>query len=169
LIAETRSGAHRLSRAVEIERVVNLSGLISIAGRYVSVGQALAGQRITLPPGRQPRPRHRRRRPGPHHPRTRSSRTTRPSARRRLAAAPPVATPGPARVQRRVSGGGVTRVAGQTLRVGSAHRNTVIGVVVHDTELHVYDHTGEPLAVIPRTTTKEVNRYKAYGWSGRNG
>jgi hypothetical protein len=35
------------SEAVEVDRVVNASGLVGLAGRYVSVGQALAGRRIT--------------------------------------------------------------------------------------------------------------------------
>ena len=34
--------------AVEVDRVVNASGLVSLAGRYVSAGQALAGHRVTL-------------------------------------------------------------------------------------------------------------------------
>jgi hypothetical protein len=34
--------------AVEVDRVVNASGLVSLSGRYVSVGQALAGRRVTL-------------------------------------------------------------------------------------------------------------------------
>ena len=34
--------------AVEVDRVVNASGLVALAGRYVSVGQVLAGRRVTL-------------------------------------------------------------------------------------------------------------------------
>jgi hypothetical protein len=34
--------------AVEVDRVVNASGLVGLAGRYVSVGQVLAGRRVTL-------------------------------------------------------------------------------------------------------------------------
>jgi hypothetical protein len=51
-IALSRSGRgdNEVGRsvAVEVDRVVNASGLVGIAGRYVSVGQALAGRRITL-------------------------------------------------------------------------------------------------------------------------
>jgi hypothetical protein len=36
------------SVAVEVDRVVKASGLASLAGRYVSVGQALARHRVTL-------------------------------------------------------------------------------------------------------------------------
>jgi hypothetical protein len=63
----------------------------------------------------------------------------------------------------------VTQVAGQTLRVGHAHRNTLVDVEAHDGEFHVYDLAGEPLTVIPRTSTKEISRFKAYGWKDRVG
>jgi hypothetical protein len=33
----------RLSVAVEVDRVVNASGLVALSGRYVSVGQGVAG------------------------------------------------------------------------------------------------------------------------------
>src|SRR3954451_14769739 len=36
------------SVAVEVARVANASGLVGVAGRYVSFGQSLAGRRITL-------------------------------------------------------------------------------------------------------------------------
>ena len=70
-------------------------------------------------------------------------------------------------MQRRVSSRGVTQVAGQTLRVGFAHRHTLVDIDVHDTEFHVYDHVGDQLAVLPRTTSKEVTRTKGYGRRGR--
>src|SRR4051794_4737145 len=44
---------------------------------------------------------------------------------------------------------GVTQVAGQTLRVGFANRHTLVDIDVHETEYHVYDQAGEPLALIP--------------------
>ena len=157
------------SVAVEVDRVVNASGLVGLAGRYVSVGQALAGRRVTLRldgdlahviddgvlvrtlPAPVP-----------------------PSLRRRLhgvrLASPDRPVPaGPLRVQRRVSGRGVTQVAGQTLRVGFAHRHTLVDIDVHETEFHVYDHVGELLAAIPRTSGKEVTRTKGYGVRDRFG
>jgi hypothetical protein len=75
----------------------------------------------------------------------------------------------PLRVQRRVSARGVTQVAGQRLPVGFAHRHTLVGVVVQETEFHVYDQAGEPLAAIPRTSGKEVTRTKGYGVRDRFG
>jgi hypothetical protein len=127
------------SVVVEVDRVVNASGLVALAGRYVSVGQPLAGRRVTLRldgdlahviddgvllrtlPAPVP-----------------------PSLRRRLhgvrLAGPDRPAPaGPLRIQRRVSSRGVTQVAGQTLRVGYAHRHTLVDIAVHETEFHVYD------------------------------
>jgi transposase InsO family protein len=151
------------SVAIEVDRVVNASGLVAIAGRYVSVGQALAGRRVTLRldgdlahvvadgvlvrtlPAPVP-----------------------PALRRRLhgvrLASPERPLPsGPLRVQRRVSSRGVTQIAGQTLRIGYAHRHTLVDIDVHETEFHVYDHVGDLLAAIPRTSGKEVTRTKGYG------
>jgi hypothetical protein len=143
--------------------VVNASGLVGLAGRNVSIGQALAGHRVTLrldgdlthviddgilvrtlpapvPPGL------RRRLHGV-----------------RLASPQQPAAAGPLRVQRRVSSRGVTQVAGQRLRVGYAHRHTLVDIDVHDAQFHVYDQTGELLAAIPRTSRKEITRTKGYG------
>ncbi|HEY7273715.1 MAG TPA: hypothetical protein VH502_13365 [Actinoplanes sp.] len=76
---------------------------------------------------------------------------------------------GPLRVQRRISSRGVTQVAGQTLRVGFAHRHILVDIDVHETEFHVFDQAGEPLAAIPRTSGKEVTRTKGYGVRDRVG
>ena len=149
--------------AVEVDRVVNASGLVALSGRYVSVGQALAGRRITLRLDGElahviddgvlvrtlPAP-------------------VPASLRRRLQgvrlAGPNRPLPaGPLRVQRRVSSRGVTQVAGQPIRVGYAHRHTLVDVVVHETEFQAYDQAGELLVVVPRTSGKEVTRTKGYG------
>jgi hypothetical protein len=155
--------------AVEVDRVVNASGLIALAGRYVSVGQPLAGRRVTLRlegdlahvigdgvllrtlPAPVPAA-LRRRLYGVH-----------------LASADRPVTAGGLRVQRHVSSRGVTQVAGLTLRVGFAHRHTLVDIDVHDSEFHVYDQAGEALAVIPRTSGKEVTRVKGYGVRDRAG
>jgi hypothetical protein len=72
-------------------------------------------------------------------------------------------------VQRRISSRGVTQVAGQTLRVGFAHRHTLVDIDVHKSELHVNDQAGERLLAIPRTNGKEVTRIKGYGVRNRVG
>jgi hypothetical protein len=69
----------------------------------------------------------------------------------------------------RVSSRGVTQVAGQRLPVGYAHRHTLVDIDVHDAEFHVYDQAGEPLVVIPRTSSKEVTRTKGYSVRDRVG
>jgi hypothetical protein len=51
---------------------------------------------------------------------------------------------GPLRIQRRVSGRGVTKAAGQTLLVGFAHRHTLVDIDDHESAFHVYDPAGEP-------------------------
>jgi hypothetical protein len=157
------------SIAVEVDRVVNASGLISIAGRYVSVGQSLAGRRITLrldgdlghviDDGVLVRTL-----PAPV-----------PTALRGRLHGVRLADPqrplafGPLRIQRRVSSRGAIQVAGQRLQVGFAHRHTLVDVVVHDAEFHVYDQAGEQLLVIPRISGKEVTRTKGYGVRDRVG
>ena len=72
-------------------------------------------------------------------------------------------------MQRRVSGRGVTQVAGQTLRVGYAHRHTLVDIDVHESEFHVYDLAGELITTIARTSSKEVTRTKGYGVRDRLG
>ena len=158
---------------VELDRVVNASGLIGLGNRYVSVGQPLAGQRITLrfdgvvahviANGALERTI-----PAPVPPhlrgRLRGARVATPEKPPTPAAAADVIT-----VQRKVSQGGTTQVAGQTLRIGYPHRNTLVDVHVHDSEFRIYDTDGELLATIPKTTTKEVTRFKAYGWTDNVG
>ena len=163
------SDGEAASVAVEVDRVVNASGLVSLAGRYVSVGQVLAGHRVmlrldgelahviddrvlvrTLPA------------PVP------------PALRRRLLGVrlgnpqPPVAA-GPLRVQRRVSGRGAAQVDGQRLHIGYAHRHTLVDIDVHETEFHVHDQPGELLTELPRTSRKEITRTKGYGVRDRVG
>src|SRR3954470_14825390 len=102
------------SVAVEVDRVVNASGLVGVAGRYVSVGQSLAGRRITLrldgdvayviDDGVLVRTL-----PAPVPPTLRGR-----LHGVRLAGMDRPVPAGPMRVQRRVSGRGVTQVAGQT-------------------------------------------------------
>jgi hypothetical protein len=63
--------------------------------------------------------------------------------------------------QRRVSSRGVTQVVGQPVRVGYAHRHTLVDIDVHATEFYVYDHAGDRLIIVPRTSGKEVTRTRA--------
>lgn len=154
--------------AVEIDRVVAAAGTIGLAGRAVVVGQPLAGQRITLRLVDQVAhviadgvlvrtiaspvpPEHRGRLWGA---RLVDDQAPAPQLR-------------PVQVQRRVSSEGTARVAGQVLRLGRTHAKTIVEITVHDRHLHVHALTGQALAVIPRTTTKEIIQFKAAGWRDR--
>jgi hypothetical protein len=153
---------------IELDRVVTATGTIVLGSRHVSVGMTLAGQRITLrldgivahviADGVLARTI-----PAPVPPELRGRLH---GARLATPDQPPTpATTLPVIVQRKVSDRGTTQVAGQKLQVGYAHRNTHVDVHVADREFHIYDNHGELLATIPKTTTKDITRYKAYGWT----
>ncbi|HEX8761812.1 MAG TPA: integrase core domain-containing protein, partial [Pseudonocardiaceae bacterium] len=148
---------------VEIHRTVNAVGMVSIAGKYHSVGQHFAGRRITL--------------------RLETTLahvvvdgvlartiplTLCPAQRARLQGA---RTPGPAptidqrpaRVQRTVSCRGGTQIIGQRVQVGLRYAGQIVTIEVDDTTLRVYDQHEHLIKNVPRTSRKEVARHKAYG------
>jgi hypothetical protein len=71
------------------------------------------------------------------------------------------------RVQRRVSCRGGIPIVGQRVQVGFRHAGATVTVEVDDTVLRVLDQHDEILTVVPRTSRKEVTRYKVYGRSNR--
>ncbi|MGW5366452.1 hypothetical protein [Actinopolymorpha pittospori] len=147
---------------VEVERILNGVGLVSLAGRQLNVGYELAGQRVTLrmdgtqmavishdgkllrtlPCPVPPAERHRLR-----------------GARR--AAGMPSPSAGPVIVQRRVSQRGSIMVATQRIHVGMSHARKVVTVATNDHSFHI-SLDSETIAVVPRTTSREIHRYKAY-------
>jgi transposase InsO family protein len=148
--------------AVEVERTVNANGLVGLAGAQVSVGYQLAGQRVTLRmDGTQmtvisgdgellralPCPV-----PAADRYRLRGA---------RKAAASPVPVSGPVTVQRRVSSRGGIMVATQKIQVGLVHAGKIVTVTAgeHSFRLAI---DGQTVGVVPRTTTSEIHRYKAY-------
>jgi transposase InsO family protein len=155
--------------AIEIERTVNATGLAGLAGGQVSVGYQLAGQRVTLrmdgtqmavitsdgelartmpcpvPPGDRYRLR---------------------GARR--AAASPLPPSGPVTVQRRVSSRGGIMVATQKIQVGLIHAGKIVTVTAGDHSFRLVVD-GQAAGVVPRTTTREIHRYKAYAGRPRPG
>jgi transposase InsO family protein len=151
-----------IPEAVECDRLINAAGLIGLGGRQVSVGQHHAGQQVTvhldahlahilldgvliktLP---SPLP-------------AAGALAHLQGAR---AAITPLQTPhGPILVQRRVSSQGGIQVAGQKLQVGKGHAGTTVTVRVSDRHFQILDGQ-TPLKTIPRHTTKEVTRFKAY-------
>jgi hypothetical protein len=76
---------------------------------------------------------------------------------------------GPPRVQRRVSSRQVTKVTRQRIRIGYAHRHTLVDIDVHEGELRVYDRSGERLALIPEPAARRSARSKGYDAGDRAG
>jgi Integrase core domain len=125
--------------AVEVERMVNGTGLVGLAGRQLSVGYELAGQRVTLrmegtqmavighdgellrtlPCPVPPADRHRLR-----------------GARR--AATTPAPPAGPVTVQRRVSQRGSIMVATQRIHVGMTHARKTVDVTAQDGQFQLF-------------------------------
>jgi hypothetical protein len=143
------------------DRMVNGAGLVGLAGKQLSVGYELAGQRVTLrmdgtqmavisPDGELLRTlpcaipvtdRHRLR------------------GARRASSRPPQ-TGGPITVQRRVSCRGSLMVARQKIHAGMIHAGKTATVICENNHFQVIID-GETAAIVSRTTASEVHRYKA--------
>jgi transposase InsO family protein len=146
---------------IEVDRTVNAAGIVCLAQQQVSVGLPLAGQRVTLrmegplmavlghdqtllrtlacpiPPGSRPRLR----------------------GARRARSLPP-APGGQVTVWRRVSCRGAFMVARQKIHAGMIHAGKTATVICDNNHFRVVID-GETAAVVPRTTTSEIHRYKA--------
>jgi hypothetical protein len=159
--ATLAAGRLGLPGAVECDRLVNAAGLIGLGGRQFSVGQHHAGQQVTI-------------RLDAHLAhvildgmlvRTMPSPVPAGGLHRlqgvRAATSPLHAPHGPTLVQRQVSSQGGLQVAGQKLQVGKTHAGTTVTVLVYDHHFEILDGQ-TPLKTIPRHTTKEVTRFKAY-------
>lgn len=152
---------------IEVARTVNASGVVGLAGQQIIVGVPLAGQRVTL---RLDGPLMQviadgvlvRTLPCPIQPERRAY-----ISDAQLSPLPPKTPQGPVRVGRKVSARGSIQVCGQQIQVGMVHARTVVTVEVTDTTLHVFDEDGHRLRTVPRTTSKEVTRFKAYGTKNR--
>jgi hypothetical protein len=146
---------------IEADRTVNASGLVGLAGHQIGVGSPLAGQRVTL------------RMEGPlmavlsHNgsllrtlacPIPADRRYRLRGARRARSLPPPLGAP--VTVQRRVSSRGGLMVARQHIHAGMIHAGKTATVICENDHFRVVID-GETTAVVPRTTTSEVHRYKA--------
>jgi transposase InsO family protein len=155
--------------AVEIERTVNARGLAGLAGAQVNVGYQRAGQRVTLRmDGTQmmvitsdgelartmPCPV-----PAGDRYRLRGARRAAPA---------PLPPAGPVTVQRRVSSRGGIMVATQKIQVGLVHAGKIVTVTAEDHAFRLIID-GQVAGVVPRTTTSEIHRYKAYAAHPRPG
>jgi transposase InsO family protein len=149
------------THAVEVERPVSRSGLVSLGRHRLLAAEILAGQLVGI-----------RIEPGVlmfFDPATRVLLRTRPSpltpadaARLRgahPAGRPPQPSADPARVQRRASATGVIMVAGQKIALGRGHAGQTVTVLVSDTTLTIQLGDAET-RVIPRTTTQPVRSVK---------
>ncbi|MFI7492676.1 hypothetical protein ACIBXA_30295 [Micromonospora echinaurantiaca] len=145
--------------AVEVDRVVNACGGISIAGRQ-SVGMPLAGQRVrvrvdgvllhVIDDAAQLRRTLRCPLPPTALGRIRDARSASP--------VPPPAT-APA-VERIVSINGSFQVAGQKIQVGKVHARKLVTVALDEHTVTVYD-ADTPIAAVPRRSTTDLNRTRA--------
>jgi transposase InsO family protein len=149
-------------RAVAVERTVNAAGLAGLAGAQVSVGYQLAGQRVILrmegtqmmvigSEGELVRTK-----PCP----VPAGDRYRLRGARKATVSPPLPS-GPVTVQRRVSSRGGIMIATQKIQVGLIHAGKTVTVVAEDDSFRLIVD-GQAAGVVPRTTTREIHRYKAY-------
>jgi hypothetical protein len=139
------------------------SGNVSVAGNYVSIGAQHAGLRITL-----------RLEADLAHVVIDATLTKTlpliltPTQRARLQGArmpgpDPQHDHRPTRTQRRTSARGTTMVIGQKIQVGLRHASRIVTIEINDTTLRVLDDHDELITTVPRTSRKELHRFKAYG------
>jgi hypothetical protein len=146
---------------IEVDRTVNATGLISLGDQQISVGLHLAGQRVTL---RMEGPLLAV--PGHDGSLLRTLACPIPAERRsrlrgaRRARSLPSQPGGPITVQRRVSSRGGLMVARQKIHAGMIHAGKTATVICESNHFQVVID-GETVAVVPRTTTSEIHRYKA--------
>nr|WP_240942507.1 IS481 family transposase [Planosporangium thailandense] len=153
------TGALRPGAPIEVDRLVNATGLIGLAGRQHPVGYHFAGRRVTVrlagalmqitTDGQLLRSL-----PNPL--------TSTDMARIRDArpAGPAPQPPSdPLRVQRRINCRGALVVAGQRIHVGIRHAGATVTVEAADTTFRIHD--GDRLITeVARTTTKPIARFK---------
>jgi hypothetical protein len=152
-------GTLAASRCVEVDRLVNGIGGVTLLNRLILVGSPLAGQRARLRLDGQLM-----------HVLTQDGRLWRtlpcpipPGQRHRLQG---VRLAGPAppaeanlTVQRRVSSRGGIQVARQRIQAGMTHAGKIVTVICENDSFRLV--IGETARVVPRTTSREIGRYKA--------
>nr|AGS49732.1 hypothetical protein [uncultured bacterium esnapd14] len=144
---------------VEVDRLVNACGQISLAGRQHPIGYHFAGRRVTV------------RLDGAllqlvdngvllrNLPTPLTAAEVVRICDARPAGPAPRPGPEPVRVDRRVSSRGAIVIAGQRIHIGIAHAGRTLTVEAADHTWRVHD--GDRLAVeVGRTTTKPIARYK---------
>jgi transposase InsO family protein len=156
-------GALAATSCVEVQRLVNAAGIITLGNQVIQVGSPLAGQRArirldgqvmhvitqdgilwrTVPCPIPPGQRHR-------------------LQGVRLAGPGPLPQPRLA-VQRRVSSRGGIQVARQRIQAGLSHAGQAVTIELGSTSLRIIDQHGELITTVHRNGTTEISRFKAYG------
>jgi hypothetical protein len=156
-------GARAATSCVEVQRLVNTAGIITLGNQVIQVGSPLAGQRAriridgqvmhvitqdgilwrTLPCAIPPGQRHK-------------------LQGVRLAGPEPLPQPR-LTIQRNVSSRGSIQIARQRIQVGFPHAGQTVTIELGDTTLRVIDHNGELITTVPRDGAGEITRFKAYG------
>ncbi len=156
-------GALAATTCVEVQRLVNASGIITLGNQVIQVGSPLAGQRARLRLDGQvmhvitqdgilwrtlpcPIP------PGQRH-----------NLQGVRLAGPAPLPPQAQTIQRKVSGRGGIQVARQRIQVGLRHARQTVTLELSETALRVIDQHGELITTVPRNGTGEISRFKAYG------
>ena len=149
------------SRCVEVDRLVNAIGGVTLLNRLIRVNSPRAGQRARIRLEGQLM-----------HVLTQDGRLWRtlpcpiPPHQRHCLQGVRLAGPAPLpeaalTVQRRVSSRGGIQVARQRIQVGMAHARKIVTVITENNSFRLVID-GETVAVVPRTTSREIGRYKAY-------
>jgi len=156
-------GALAATSCVEVQRLVNSSGIITLANQVIAAGSPLAGQRARIRLDGQVM-----------HVLTQDGILWRtlpcpipPAGRHKLQgvrlAGPQPLPPASTVIQRRVSSRGGIQVARQRIHAGLPHAGRTVTIELGDTTLRVIDGNSELLTTVPRNSTGEISRFKAYG------
>ncbi|WP_203924746.1 integrase core domain-containing protein, partial [Rugosimonospora africana] len=154
-----QTGPARAGGPIEVDRLVNATGLITLAGRQHPIGYHFAGRRVTVRIDRGILQITAdgvllRSLPNPLTPTEQARiRDARP------AGPPPQPAPEPVRVERRVSCRGALVVAGQRIHVGMTHAGRTLTVEPAHHTFRVYDGD-ELLTEVACTTSRPIARFK---------
>ncbi|MDX6337522.1 MAG: hypothetical protein QOG05_4862 [Streptosporangiaceae bacterium] len=156
-------GVLAATSCVEVQRLVNSAGIITLGGQVIQVGSPLAGQRDRIRLDGQVM-----------HVITQDGILWRtlacpipPDQRHRIQgvrlAGPDPLPASRLTIQRKVSSRGGIQVARQRIQVGISHAGQTVTVELGDTTVQVIDQHGELITIVPRNSTGEISRFKAYG------
>jgi hypothetical protein len=148
---------------VEVQRLVNAAGIITLGNQAIQVGSPMAGQRARIRLDGQVM-----------HVITQDGVLWRslpcpipPGQRHKLQgvrlAGPEPLPPQAQTIQRKVSSRGGIQVARQRIQVGLRHARQTVTLELSETALRVIDQHGELITTVPRSGTVEISRFKAYG------